>query len=125
MASIVSSDDFTANALADKGVTVSRTPVTKTINTLGDELLTDGSPENISAIFNAKINKYTQTNLGLMQETTAYIEVGPSQAMVKDDKITYQSVTYRVLATITRGPSGSTGFYKFVELRRESATGNV
>ena len=116
MASVVSSDDFTANALADNGITVSRTPVTKTVSSMGDETLTEGTPEDILAIFSAKIDQFTQEKYGLHKETDAYIMVGPSTTVNKDDKITQGGRDFRIVNVRARGPSGDIVFYKFVEL---------
>ena len=54
MASIADSIDFTSNALADNSVTVTRTPVTKSLDPMGDEILTEGSTEDISVILHLR-----------------------------------------------------------------------
>ncbi len=116
MASIVKSDDFTQNALAQNGVTVSRTPVTTTFSGNGDEVRADGTPENITAIFHKRIANYNQNAEGLVLTTTGYIMTAPTQSLNRNDKITYDGETYRVQVPITRGPNGDVALYTYAEL---------
>ncbi len=96
--------------------TVSRTPVTKTTsNYTGDETLTDGTPANISAPFFRKEDEWVMDKPGLLQNADAILLILPAQAMNKDDKITYDSETYRVDKVVTRR-LGTTAFYKVAQL---------
>ena len=116
MASIITSTSFTNSVLAQNSVTVTRTPITKVLLTNGDEELVEGSTEEISVVFSEKITQYTQEKHGLQKGIDAFMMVGPSQSLAKDDKITHSGNNYRIVNVRTRGPSGSTAFYKYAEL---------
>lgn len=117
MASIIQADSFTKSALAQNGITVSRTPVTISFTGNGDEIQTDETPENIFVIFHLKHPTYEQTDDGLMKTQEGYIMTGPTQTINKNDKITFNGETYRIrMDPVVRGPSGSTAFYKYAEI---------
>lgn len=116
MASIIQSNSFTSSALSQNGVTVSRTPVTVTFTGNGDEIQTDGTSEDITTIFHLNRPSYDQTDDGLIKTQDGYIMTGPSQTINKNDKITFDGETYRILSVIVRGPSGSTAFYKYAKI---------
>lgn len=82
------------------GVTVTRTPVTKTIDgTYGSETLTPGTDEDIICFISLdfkKTNRYFVTKEGQVESGDAFILVKPTQALNKDDIITYDSRKYRV-----------------------------
>lgn len=84
--------------------TLARTPVTKTINnTTGDETLTDSSNSNIVAVFYKRdqlrdLDKWGQ----LIQNADAVVLVKPSVTLNVDDKLTYDSETFRVDASVKR-----------------------
>jgi len=113
MASIVSSTDFTANALADNGITVSRTPKTKVLLSSGTESLVDGTPENITAILSTKGAQYKNAKSGDVKEIDGYIMVAPATTIVKNDTITYSGTSYLIWDVVERGPSGDTSIYKY------------
>ena len=113
---VARSDDFVNNALRDFGVTVSRTPVTTTQTSNGDEVQSDGTPANITAVFHKKKPSYEQTEEGLMKIENGYVMVAPTQALNKNDKITYQGETWRCLNPVTRGPAGSVELYTYCDL---------
>jgi len=103
---------FTDHLIPNFAKTVSRTPVTKTTdNVYGDETLTEGTPENISADFFRKEDEWIIDKIGLLQNADAIILVQPDQALNKDDKLTYDSEDYRVDKVVTRR-LGTSAFYK-------------
>lgn len=118
MANIVSSDDFTNSALADNGVEISRKPVITTYTGNGDEVITDGTPENITVILHTRQPNYIQTESGQQLRVDGYIMTSPTQTINKNDEITYDSKTYRVISVNTRGPSGDVVIYKYCEITR-------
>jgi len=91
-------DYFSNFLLKDYGISVTYTPVTKTISgDYGDETLTDGTPSTITVIPKAKIDiSWKIVKLGEMTDIDAFILVAYTQTINKNDKITYQSKTYRV-----------------------------
>jgi len=92
--------------------TISRTPITKTTdNFSGDETLTEGTPGNISGAFFKNSDEWVLDKPGLIQGADAVLLVLPSVTINKDDKLTYDSETYRVDTVITRR-LGTTNFYK-------------
>ena len=91
------------NYLAIFAKTVVRTPITKTTsNVSGDETLTDGTNESIEVTFFKKDTVWAIQNAGLFEGADAIMLFNTSQTMIKDDKITYDSVTYRVDDVIPR-----------------------
>lgn len=112
----IESGDFINIPLSDIGVTVSRTPVTKTINFDGDETLTDGTPENITAVLHRRTTDWSAQNAGLLEGADGYIMVDPTQALNKNDKITYDGETYRVGDVIKRSKPVDVDLYKYSNL---------
>jgi hypothetical protein len=109
---------FTDAYLAVFAKTVSRTPVTKTTsNATGDEILTDGTPENIPATLFRRETNWAMENSGLIEGADAIMLFLSTQAMVKDDKITYDSETYRVDKVVQRR-LGTTSIMKTAQLFR-------
>lgn len=114
---IAQSTDFTDNVLADVGITVIRTPITRSQTTDGDEVLVEGTPENIQAVYNPKIDQFTQDKLGLHERTDAYIMIDPVQDLNKDDKIKAQDKIYGVINIRERtAPLADVSVFKFIEL---------
>lgn len=109
------STDFVNTALRDWGVTVSRTPVTMAYTANGDEDPSDGTPANITAVFHKNKPTYNQTEEGLMTIQNGYVMVSPTQTLNKNDKITYQGETWRIIGVALRGPAGSVGVYKYAD----------
>lgn len=112
----IQSGDFINFPLADIGVTVSRTPVTKTIGFNGDETLTDGTAENITAVFLRRTDRWKMSNEALRQDADGYIMVAPTQTLNRDDKITYDGETYRVSDVIKRSKPVDVDLYKFANV---------
>lgn len=98
--------------ITNLGKSVTRTPITKTTSNLyGEETLTDGTSETVTAAFFRKEDSWAQDNSGLIQEADAVVLVLPTQTLNKNDKIAYDSETYRVDKVITRR-LGTSEFYK-------------
>ena len=117
MATIInSSTDFSSNALADLGVTVVRTPVTLSYTSNGDEIRTNGTNANITAVFHKRQPNYIQTEEGLIKQVMGYVMVDSTTTLNRGDIITYQSEGYRVESVITRSPAGSIAMYKYAEI---------
>ena len=108
--------DFENSALRDWGVSVTRTPIITTFTGNGDEIMTDGTSETITAILHKKKPDYSQNEEGLLNKTIGYIMVKPTQALNRNDKITYNGEVYRVLNPITRGPAGDSSIYIYSDL---------
>lgn len=113
---IVTSTDFTNNALNDLGVTVVRTPITKTYSGNGDEIRSSGTDENITAIIHKRKPEYIQTEQGLHLTTGGYIMISPSQTINRDDLITYDNEVFRVISVTERKPAGDVSIYKYCEI---------
>ena len=112
----VDANDFINFPLADWGTTLVRTPVTKSILSEGGEVLTDGSTNNITAIFVRKKTIWSQAKEALREDADAYIMYAPSTTVNKDDKIAAGGETFRVLDVIVRGLPGGTEIYRFSNL---------
>ena len=95
---------------------VVRTPVTKTTsNVTGDETLTDGTDETISVTFFRRETNWAMENPGLIEGADAIMLFVSTQTMNKDDKITYDSETYRVDKVVQRR-LGATSIHKTAQL---------
>lgn len=93
----VETTDFTSTVMGDWGISVVRTPITKTTDPItGDETLTAGSTAAITAVFLRKEDKYFFDKEGLIENSDAYIMVQSSQSLNKDDVITANGANYRV-----------------------------
>lgn len=108
-------DDFTNGPLNNLGVTVVRTPVTVTTNFSGQKTYTDGSTNEVTAVFSNPSQKYLLDKAGLTEAFDARLFVVATETITKYDKITYNSNTYRV-ATVTLKKFGSTSMFKAVNL---------
>ena len=99
--------DFNNIAFEDWKETVSRTPVTKTTDFYGDETLTDGSAEDIEAIFMpVPKNSDFWNKFGLVGGADGMIYVKTTQGLFKHDKIVARNRTHRVDKVTTRYASG-------------------
>ena len=91
--------------------TISKTTVTKTTNPItGEELLTDGTPGNITGAFFRREDSWSQDKEGLFQGADAVLMVKPAVSISKNDKLTYDGETYRLNSVVTRRLNGS-AFY--------------
>lgn len=102
--------DFLDGPIGDFGVTVSRTPVTMTTGFHGNKTYTDGTPANITVVFESPNVKYDLDKPGLTKNYDARIFLQPAQTINKYDKITYDSKVYRVDAVSKRDFNGTTVF---------------
>lgn len=91
------SADFTTGPLADHGVTVSRTPITKTNdNVTGDKILSEGTPVNISVVFANPDIIYDLLESGETKNTSVNMYVEGTVTINKEDKITWNNLNFRV-----------------------------
>ncbi|MCF7861202.1 hypothetical protein K9M79_03065 [Candidatus Woesearchaeota archaeon] len=108
--------DFTDNALADLGQTVSRTPITVVLdNESGAPTFTTGTPANITAIFTKRNQNYDWAKEGLFDGGDAFMQFDKDQAMNKDDRITFNGEKFRVDNIVTR-QAGGNGLFKSCNL---------
>lgn len=100
---MVTSQDFTDGPVADHGVTAVRTPVTVTINNItGHNEYSDGSTNNVTIVFENANRKYSFNKAGLTKGADARGFVIGNETINKNDKITLNSITYRVDTVSTR-----------------------
>lgn len=97
MVTIPTSDDFSSGPLADHGVTVSRTPVTKTTNnTTGSIERTDGTSVDISIVFENPGIVFEILKQGEQKNSTVRAFIKGDVTMNVEDKITWNSIVFRV-----------------------------
>ena len=110
--------DFTDNALADFGVTISWENSTKALHpTSGDETLSYAAAANKTAVFLLRSKTYEQSPEGLIEKGDAYVMVVPADGFAKDDKVTYGGVTYIIRKVINRETNEGAAFYDFCVLK--------
>lgn len=108
--------DFSSIPFNDWKRTVTRIPVGKGTDFYGDETFTDSSTASMEAIFmEVPRNSDTWIKMGVIGGADAIIYVLPSQTLVKEDKITADSRTYRAEKVTTRILAGIT-MYKVAPL---------
>ena len=90
-------ENFFTNT-AKTGVTITRTPITKTISgTYGDQILTEGTVESIVCYISRNFpNEFFISDEGEVEKGDAFILVKAAQTLNKKDKITYDSNDYEV-----------------------------
>lgn len=108
--------DFVNTSLRDWGVSVVRTPVTTTFTGNGDEIRTSGTNETITVVLHKNKPDYSQLEEGLFQKVTGYVMTAPTQTINRNDIITYNNVSYRILSVTPRGPAGDILIYKYCEI---------
>ena len=94
---VLSTSDF--NRILDDyaGVQVSHTPVTKTTsNVSGQEALADGTPANIKCYFMRTGQNWDFEKAGFFEKGDAVMLAKVSDAVAKNDKITFKGSVYRV-----------------------------
>ena len=97
MGTIPTSADFSNGPLKDHGVTVSRTPVTKTTNnTTGSIERTDGTPVDISIVFENPGIVFEILKQGEQENSTVKAFIKGDVTMNVEDKITWNSIVFRV-----------------------------
>lgn len=108
--------DFINSVLADHGVSVTRTPVTKTTDNLtGDIIRTEGTPATITMVFKNPTYTYDWQNVGEEKGTITEAFVKGSQTINKEDKLTWNSLNFRVKAVNIRYFDGN-AIYKKIDL---------
>ena len=106
-AGIRAPQDFENIPLTDWGQTIKRTPVTKTTNFYGDEVLTDGTPESFTGIFfEVPKNSDTWKKYGLVRGADGIIYAKQDQTLNKNDEIIVGGKRYRLDVVTTRKPGG-------------------
>ena len=109
---ISSTADF-AVILADNGSDVTHTPVTETNdNVTGDRELTDGTNVTIKVIFKNPSILYDWKNQGEEKGATIQCFAGAATTITKEDKITWQTLTFRVKAVSPRYSADTLIFQK-------------
>jgi hypothetical protein len=111
--------DFTTmtNVILQYGHYVLRTPITKTTgNVEGDETLTVGTPEVITAYISRKNATWYFDKAGLIAGGDALMVVTAGQTINKDDTIGYDGTTYRVQDVIARDQIGGITAFKSCNL---------
>jgi hypothetical protein len=109
--------DFNNKAIVDSGVSVTRTPITKTISgNFGDEILTDGTPETIKVFIVKKNTKWFVEHAGEFEGADGMMLVKHDQTVNKNDKITYLSRDYRVAEVLERTAGEGAVIYKVCPL---------
>lgn len=108
---------FERKAINDYGVSVTRTPITKTTsNTYGDATLTEGTSASITVFIVKKNTKWFMENSGEFEQADALMLVKYDQAIAKDDKITHLTKNYRVQEVLERTAGEGTVVYKVCPL---------
>jgi len=109
------SADFISGPIADLGVSVTRTPVTTTLdNITGQKTYTDGAPESITVIWNNPNKEYTVTIEGQVKSADGVMFVKSTQTINKQDKILFDSETYRVFSVDRRNMDTILGYLKVI-----------
>ena len=103
--------DFANGPFGDFGVTAVRTPVTMTTDFHGNKTYTDGTDENMSAVFNPITKEYTLDKAGNTKVYDATVFIGPNTTLNKYDKVTHDSKVYRVDKVSERDFNG-TGVFR-------------
>lgn len=100
---MVTDADFTNGPLADHGVTVSRTPVTRTNdNVTGDLERSDGTPVNIQAVFTNPQILHQLEQEGEIEDSEVIVAVKGDVTINKEDKLAWNSYVFRVTSVSPR-----------------------
>lgn len=108
-------NDFVDGPLTDLGVTVVRTPVTVATNFNGQKTYTDGTTNDVTAVFVNPNQNFTLDKSGLTEVFDGKLFVRASETINKYDKIAYNSNTYRV-DKVTLKKFNGTSMFKSVIL---------
>lgn len=93
----ITEQDFIDGPETDHGVVVVRTPVTSAIdNVTGSKIRTEGTPVNITMVFNNPQVQFDLMQQGEQQGLEVIATVKGSVTIVKEDKITWNSIDFRV-----------------------------
>ena len=113
----ITSSHFINGPLKTFGQNVTLNRATKsTGNLTGARTITYGSDETIKAVFLRKNVIYKYFKEGLVEEGDAYLMAKTTDNISKNDKITANSVVYRVTNVIERNPDGATPMFDFCTL---------
>ena len=94
---MTAAEDFVNGPIADIGVSVTRTPITTSINNLtGQKTYSAGTPETITVVFANPDQVYNLGKEGETENADALMFVQSTQTINKRDKISFNSKDYRV-----------------------------
>jgi len=94
---MVTEQDFIDSAQTDHGVILVRTPVTVTTdNVTGAIELTEGSTNNITAVFMNPLITFEVLEQGENKDSPVNMYVKGSETINKEDKIVWNTLTFRV-----------------------------
>lgn len=97
------------------GKSILKTSITsRQSNTQGDEEFTAGSTAIITGAFYRKEDEWAQDRVGLFQNADAIAMFPSGTSISKNDLLTYDSESYRVLKVVTRR-WGTTTMYILVQ----------
>lgn len=109
------SADFIKAPIDDLGVTVTRTPVTTTIDNLsGQKTYSDGSTEEITVVWNNPNQEFQLSESGETKKADGIMFVKSTQTINKRDKILFDSNTYRVFSIDRRNMASALGFKRVI-----------
>lgn len=108
------SNDYINGPEADHGISVTRTPITTTIdNQTGHPTDTAGTDETITVVISNRNPKYDFTKSGLLKGADARMYFRTTQTMNKRDKITLSTgEIFRVISVTENRVAFGNGFYK-------------
>lgn len=107
----MTTSDFSGFPLSDFGRTVSRTPITKTLDNIsGREILTEGTPADITAMVSIRDITWTQDEVLKLEGNDGIIMVNHDVTLNEQDYVTFDSKTYEVKNLVTIKPAGTAMF---------------
>jgi len=110
-------EQFIAKAIDGYGVSITRTPITKTIsNSRGDENLIEGTPETIKAYIVKKNTQWFLDNAGVFEQADALMLIKYTQEVNKNDQVSYLNRKYRVNEVFNRTAGEGEIIYKVCTL---------
>lgn len=114
MASLAGNTDFIDSALADLGVSVTRTPVTKAVDNDGDETLTTAATNAITVVFYRQVPQFFQEKEGLREKADGWVMFSHLETLNKEDLIEFEGRKYRVGRVVARGlPRTGINLYQY------------
>ena len=109
--------DIVLNLINRYGVSVTVTPVTKTISNIeGDETLSDGTTYSETIYFSRRSTDWKPDSVGLIEGADAIALITPTSSIAKDYKILHNAKNYRVQSVIDRDQAGGEVMYKTITL---------
>lgn len=116
MTQVALAADFTKGPLEDLGVSVTRTPVTKTNdNVTGDKDTSEGTDVSITVVFKNPNQIFNWKEQGEEKGATTQCFVSATTTINKEDKILWQTLNFRVKA-VSEKYSANTLIFKKIDL---------